>query len=180
MDMHGGQLSLHSKGVGFGSTFTVKLNLYEGGATDLPTSTALIDNVPHISPSLTTLGYTSNFPAAETDLSSDPHLDNEDVGKSVILPVVLPPTQPVSRVSSLRNSNYDMAAAAVDDMSLVLPLEKLRFLVVDDSNMNRKMLVRLLVSEKHTCDQAEDGEVAVKMVVAAKERSEANGVESAE
>ena len=55
-----------------------------------------------------------------------------------------------------------------------LKLPRLHFLVVDDSDLNRKMLVRLLVSEKHSCDQAINGEEAVKMVVVAKQKSEAN------
>jgi CheY-like chemotaxis protein len=47
-----------------------------------------------------------------------------------------------------------------------------RLLVVDDSGLNRKMLVRLLTSKEHTCEQAEDGEVAVRMYLEMVERGE--------
>jgi CheY-like chemotaxis protein len=36
-----------------------------------------------------------------------------------------------------------------------------RILVVDDSGFNRKMVVRLLRSQDHTCNEAEDGQVAI-------------------
>jgi CheY-like chemotaxis protein len=36
-----------------------------------------------------------------------------------------------------------------------------RILVVDDSGFNRKMVVRLLRSQDHTCHEAEDGQVAI-------------------
>jgi signal transduction histidine kinase/CheY-like chemotaxis protein len=36
-----------------------------------------------------------------------------------------------------------------------------RILVVDDSGFNRKMVVRLLRSQDHTCSEAEDGQVAI-------------------
>jgi CheY-like chemotaxis protein len=43
---------------------------------------------------------------------------------------------------------------------------KLHVLITDDSLLNRKMMVKLLVSAGHTCDQAEDGAVAVDKVAA--------------
>ena len=43
-------------------------------------------------------------------------------------------------------------------------LEKLRILVVDDTQLNRKLLVRLLERRGHTCEQAEDGLQGLEMV----------------
>lgn len=43
----------------------------------------------------------------------------------------------------------------------------LRVLVVDDVLSNRKLLARLLSREGHICEQAEDGEVAVRLVLEA-------------
>ena len=40
----------------------------------------------------------------------------------------------------------------------------LHVLVVDDAAMNRKLLSRLLRNHGHVCDEAEDGEVAVRLV----------------
>ena len=45
-----------------------------------------------------------------------------------------------------------------------LVMEKLRLLVVDDTRLNLRLLVRLLEKRGHTCDQAEDGREAVQMV----------------
>ena len=42
--------------------------------------------------------------------------------------------------------------------------ESLRILVVDDAAMNRKILTRLLTNRGHVCDQAENGEEAVRLV----------------
>ncbi|CAB9500953.1 respiration control sensor protein ArcB [Seminavis robusta] len=46
-------------------------------------------------------------------------------------------------------------------------LEAFKILVVDDTDMNRKLLVRLLVGKGHTCGQAENGQVAVELMKAA-------------
>jgi CheY-like chemotaxis protein len=40
----------------------------------------------------------------------------------------------------------------------------LSILVVDDSPMSRKMLVKTLKQAGHTCEEAEDGQVAVDRV----------------
>ena len=45
-------------------------------------------------------------------------------------------------------------------------------LVVDDSAMNRKMLCKVMKAAGHTCEEAEDGEVAVRKV---REKIEARG-----
>lgn len=49
---------------------------------------------------------------------------------------------------------------------------KLRILVVDDSISNRKLLCRLLKNKGHVNSQAEDGSVAVEMVMAAEKKGE--------
>jgi CheY-like chemotaxis protein len=54
---------------------------------------------------------------------------------------------------------------------LYIPTAK-RLLVVDDSAFNRKMVVRLLTTQDHTCEQAEDGEVAVRKYLEMVERGE--------
>ena len=51
---------------------------------------------------------------------------------------------------------------SVDDNSIVNRTK--RFLLVDDVPSNRKMLRKLLEQRGHTCDEAEDGLVALNMV----------------
>jgi CheY-like chemotaxis protein len=42
--------------------------------------------------------------------------------------------------------------------------QRFNILVVDDSKLNRKMLVKSLKTESHSCDEAEDGLEAIRMV----------------
>lgn len=135
--MHGGDLSMKSAGVGYGSTFTFKLQLYQ--ASDLV-------NTPRVSLDTNNTEIDQHFSSFRQERGFTPCSDSNE---KVSVPVT-------SRGIS----------------SVLASVEKLRFLVVDDSLMNRKMLVKLLVADKHTCDQMEDGEVAVK-VVAAKRMVEA-------
>jgi CheY-like chemotaxis protein len=55
--------------------------------------------------------------------------------------------------------------------SMRLPTAK-RLLVVDDSVFNRKMAARLLEAQDHVCQQAEDGEAAVRKYLEMVERGE--------
>jgi CheY-like chemotaxis protein len=53
-------------------------------------------------------------------------------------------------------------------LSVTLPTDfeatPLKILIVDDAVMNRKLLARLLRNHGHQCDEAEDGDVAVRLV----------------
>jgi len=44
------------------------------------------------------------------------------------------------------------------------PLESFRVLVVDDTELNRKLLIRLLKNKGHVCDEAENGKVGLELV----------------
>jgi len=60
-----------------------------------------------------------------------------------------------------------------DDMhDLAFEDSKLRILIVDDSISNRKLLGRLLSNKGHVNAQAEDGSVAVEMVLEAEKKGE--------
>ena len=53
---------------------------------------------------------------------------------------------------------------------------KFNILVVDDSKLNRKMLVKSLKTESHSCDEAEDGLEAVRMVTRRSESRTSEGI----
>ena len=53
-------------------------------------------------------------------------------------------------------------------------LEPMRILVVDDAPLNRKLLVRLLETNGHTCESAENGQVLIDVVKANLEASESS------
>lgn len=57
-------------------------------------------------------------------------------------------------------------------------LAKLRILVVDDADTNRKFLTRILANHGHICDQARDGSEAVEMVTESMKSIQASDVES--
>ena len=114
---HEGNLTVASRGLGQGTTFTLTLPLYHVPEQDLP----------------------------ECILRSrqlDCHTTaGQEGGNTKIQPTIL--GQP--------------------------PLEKYRILVVDDTAMNRKLLLRLLRNKGHACDEADDGDSAVQAVRAALE-----------
>ena len=58
----------------------------------------------------------------------------------------------------------------MSELSELSTPEHLRILIVDDAALNRKLLSRLLTKRNHTCEQAEDGAVAVDMVKKAMEK----------
>lgn len=57
-------------------------------------------------------------------------------------------------------------------------VRRLNILVVDDSKLNRKMLIKLLNTEDHYCDEAEDGLVAVDKVTKSIAEAEAEAESS--
>lgn len=70
-------------------------------------------------------------------------------------------------------SNYDFegnfglnpeSGGKEENKMLIKDKNKLNFLVVDDSSLNKKMLCRSLRVEGHSCDEAEDGLVALHKV----------------
>ena len=145
MDMHGGSISVHSPGEGRGSVFMLRLPMMRsqehGASLYVPTSTLTALRKP-----------TSVWPIAGTPLmqrqpqpSDLIDMSLEDRSSSVCTP---------KERSSLSRSS----------VSTTIAEHPLRFLVVDDSKMNRKMLCRLLKNKGHECTEAEDGVQAVAMI----------------
>jgi CheY-like chemotaxis protein len=75
-----------------------------------------------------------------------------------------------SSTSSAHTVSIERAvAAAATAAGIVAPC---RLLVVDDSMLNRKMMIRLLSSKDHVCEQAEDGEAGIRKYLEMVERGE--------
>ena len=74
--------------------------------------------------------------------------------------------EPVESVRDERTISVDSSARRTD-----FEATPLRVLVVDDAAMNRKLLTRLLRNHGHQCDEAEDGQIAVRLVKQAMEDS---------
>eukprot|EP00977_Amphora_coffeiformis_P024285 scaffold15349_cov89-Amphora_coffeaeformis.AAC.1 len=75
-------------------------------------------------------------------------------------------TLPVYRIATKDPSSVDPVevSGTKAENTPVAKFEALRVLVVDDAAMNRKLLVRLLQKEGHSCEEAMDGIVAVEKV----------------
>ena len=147
MDMHGGSISVHSAGEGLGSVFTLRLPM---------TRLEL-----HVEPRI-------YVPVSALVLSRPT--------------MVLPPTPSPGRVNDRPSDSFSLtlpstksAASTSRPPSNVTTARPLRFLVVDDSKLNRKMLCRLLTNKGHVCTEAEDGVQAVAVMTAALESSPITG-----
>jgi signal transduction histidine kinase/CheY-like chemotaxis protein len=115
-EQHGGSLSVASKGLGHGTTFTLTIPLYHTPDSALP------DNLKRM----------QRMQRLRVD------------------------TCPLDRESENNLESFSSYSGT-----------PLRILVVDDTTMNRKLLVRLLTNKGHICHEAPDGRVAVKKVEAA-------------
>jgi CheY-like chemotaxis protein len=71
---------------------------------------------------------------------------------------------------TIPNLSHQVLERAASKRTLALASRQL--LLVDDSTLSRKMLVRLLTATGHRCEQAEDGEVAVRKYLEMVERGE--------
>ena len=102
------------------------------------------------------------------------------LGKGVTFTVELPlykASKCMSRSASssklTETDKIDIAARLAELGDAALPVTDVRrTLVVDDSHFNRKMLVRLLTSRGFVCEQAENGEEAIKVYQDLCERNE--------
>jgi len=115
VEQHGGSLTCDSDGLGLGTTFTMKLPIFD---------------IPSGDKKKNTVGG-----AGSPTGSGDDSLEEVDADDS-------------------------------------FEISKLKILVVDDSNANRKLLARLLKMKGHETAQAENGQIAVDMVKEAEANNE--------
>ena len=157
MDMHGGTISVYSAGVGHGSMFTLRLPMVRRSTTSdseiyTPTLSSLDPGLVKESPSVSRESYVQPiFPERSPNTFRD--ASTSDVHSS-------------SRYKTM--SVKEVAPVSAPERPPGEPTDaSMRFLVVDDSKMNRKMLCRLLQTKGHVYDEAEDGVQAVAMMTSA-------------
>ena len=153
MDMHGGAISVYSAGEGQGSHFTVRLPMVRVVSNagiprtytpTLPTrKMSLRPPPPKRTPSIKFLDQLPGS-AAGTEGSRGPLYSSESPSPLIFA-----------------------SSASVKSCCSSLPEHPLRFLVVDDSSLNRKMMCRLLRNQGHECVEAGDGVQAVAVMTAA-------------
>ena len=160
MDMHCGSISVYSAGEGHGSVFTLRLpmlrcltgpaSLYfpTVGVSAVNTARSLATSSATPTPRLPNATARPDTARAVSTLQAAVHSESSH--------------SPDPPDSSARSPSLSLRSACGP-----IPERPLRFLVVDDSSLNRKMLCRLLRNQGHECAEAEDGAQALPTVAAA-------------
>ena len=129
VDLHQGQISVYSDGLGCGSSFTV----------ELPMSRISLD-------------CSQTMPPSDPDVMSGPD--------SHYVPC---PGSSQSQIE-LESESVIYEKDIEQTVEVVMTQSVYHLLIVDDSSLNRKMLLRIFRAAGHTCDEAEDGVIAVAKV----------------
>ena len=155
MEQHKGTVSVYSAGEGHGTTFTVRLPCIVSGEGDEDRNEELFDIEPepsHRKPPIISSTNTSRAPRPSI------HADQSLVTAFQPLP---------QDISSKAHNPLPNAAADQEEEGEEEAMRRKmqRVLVVDDSDMNRKMVCKVLLGTKEfLCDQAADGSVAVEIM----------------
>ena len=134
---HQGMLLIESSGEGFGTTYSIELPLFKGAEAP-----------PIVPPGIRRCSSSSSL--------------NRKVGPAI--------GRPLRRHDTLRssggasNNNEIAISLASHSADFDTPVPPMHILVVDDSEMNRKIIIRLLKSHGHSFEEAEDGRVCVDKI----------------
>ena len=171
--MHGGTIGVHSDGEGSGSTFFICMPAYfcSTSASELqgviPTCGRGRSDA-NMSPVNRASSTTSESPADYIDTSSAPFLPLLSSDGRLSASVTPSDGQDERKAELEAFRSTEPAEAAFTIQSCVGPLgSAVRYpkaLLVDDSDMNRRILRKSLESVFDVMDMAEDGEEAVQMV----------------
>lgn len=155
VEQHGGTISVHSKGEGEGSVFTVRLPCFLGDDHDADEELFDMEQEPNrrkLSETKTSRLLRSSFVNAFNNIEPrGSHGAGTDSSNTS------PPQE--------RQPFHVRMNAVADSVLEIHPVSSLRVLVVDDSDMSRKMVCKVLnATREFHCEQAVDGSVAVDMV----------------
>lgn len=169
MERHQGSLQAESDGLGQGTTFIVNLPLYlaETPARNSDSSSRL--------PETGSLLSTASFHQAKTATTSTTSTKVGPEGSENTAS-----SGPTQKESSLQNNNNNGSttplpnqeptrtrkgadSARTDSSAEDPPPASLKILLVDDVSSNRKLLRRLLERQGHSCEEAENGQLAVDL-----------------
>ena len=143
LDLHDGGIRVYSSGEGTGTSFTVEIPM-----TRHPADSVTI--TPHEN-----TNYTDEIPERILEVAALSDRIIEDVGAVESYN----PTQEPAQGSTPIHTGTGGGSGVV-----TRPLQTFNLLVVDDSRLNRKMLLKCLKADGHTCWEAEDGLQAITMV----------------
>ena len=156
MEQHNGTVSVCSKGEGLGTTFTVRLPCIVGSPSDEYRNEELFDIEPESS-------HPKSPPALSQD-TSRPVRNSINADQCLVTAFQQLPQD----TSSKEVRTFPIRGAAMGAIVTAMEEEErkvLRVLVVDDSDINRKMVCKVLMGTKDFhCEQAVDGSVAVELI----------------
>lgn len=160
VDLHRGSISVYSEGIGKGCTVTIIIPLtVSSSRTVVPYFTPDVSIFVPMSPSMTPK-------LTETETNSSYRLSSRGISGSSTRELLFSGLDLPSE-----ESYWDEGHLAKKDVQINVDLSEdeesrhIEVLVVDDSKLSRRMLLRYLQSECYTCDEAEDGLVAVQKVL---------------
>lgn len=157
VDLHEGEISVHSDGEGCGSVFTCKIPMWrndedfgdivESPCRDLHSAFSSVDGGLDRN-----LSKSCSFDILPLDLPINLLTMKAAAACKVALESIA-----LSRQGSRRGS-------AAPKLKPLVHGPHYNLLIVDDSRLNRKMLCKMLRGAGHICDEAEDGLMAVEKV----------------
>ena len=148
LDLHGGSIRVHSDGEQMGTSFTVEVPMIRYAADSLfcPTSAdndGIVDDIP----------------------TSVPLSDDFDFIVENKVCEEFESVNPIGKTNRHANKSTQNGSELVMDMEADITKSRAyNLLVVDDSRLNRKMLLKCLKADGHSCHEAEDGLQAIAMV----------------
>jgi signal transduction histidine kinase len=152
LNLHDGSISVSSEGEGMGSSFTIELPMIRWSNSELSATLGRglglgIGGGAGASLKTVTSGMDLLALALDTDTDEIPSKSEPE-----------PDSESQSGPQSEPETNHKQEVVCYDVVT------DLHVLVVDDSRLNRKMLLKCLRADGHTCVEAEDGLEAIAMV----------------
>jgi CheY-like chemotaxis protein len=163
---HGGHLTVFSKGLGKGSTFSVELPLFHVPDKDLPP--LILEEQQQKYGQENEFGYDDDDDDKEEELdrTADSTVVVETMEQHGLRQRELQKPENAIIIKLIDSSDASSDEQQKKKKRVVEEKEDLPLhtLVVDDTPLNRKLLAKMLQKKGHTCDQAENGQIAVEFV----------------
>jgi CheY-like chemotaxis protein len=173
VDLHRGSISVFSGGIGKGCTVSIILPLTTSAAGpavpyNAPEDVTISSFIPLSSPTATlpTTTAANSFHRQSTLGLTDSSTTRETLVNEL--------DTPIGEISWHEGPSVKKEETVIEDEKL----GNIEVLVVDDSKLSRRMLLRYLQGESYTCDEAEDGLVAVQKVLKRRQGTSLEDVEN--
>ena len=156
VDLHNGTISVHSDGEECGCNFTVRIPMLRR----IKIEPELEVPPPRLASLVTRdaiylLEHGTSFSSLSNDLTSTIPIDTlSRSGSSFAPPIVI----------GGKAAEPDLIPEATEGSVCLEQEQEHELLVVDDSQLNRKMLCKILRGAGYICDEAEDGRIALQKV----------------